>query len=84
MPSTQDAAKQLADVAQRTAVQIAERPLAMREEGFAIAAQELRSAAEKLGIEPSRIEGLVEILMNGMRKFVLELDVGGKPQGGNA
>jgi hypothetical protein len=78
------AAKQLADMSQRVAMQIAELPFEERREGFASAKRGLREAARELGIAGRKMDGLIEILMKGMRQMVLGLDVGGKPQGGHA
>ena len=81
-PQIQDAAKQLADMAQRISMRLAELPLEQREEGFIVAERAMRELAEQLKM-PNGDE-LVKMLMKGLRQFVLDLDVGGKPQGGNA
>ena len=74
-----EAAKQLADMSQRISVQIAGQPKELREEAFAVADRNMREAARQLGLS-----GEIELLMKRMRQFVLDIDVGGEPQGGNA
>ena len=83
-PPIAAAAQQLADMSQRISVQIAEQPLELREEAFVLAERTLREVGLQLGIANERLDGLVELLMKGMRQFVLDIDVGGSPQGGNA
>ena len=83
-PEIEANAKLCADMAQRSAMRIAEMPLEQREEGFKIAERSLREAAEELGIGADRMEGLIQMLVKGMRQFVLDIDVGGSPKGGRA
>jgi hypothetical protein len=82
-PQIQDAAKQLADMAQRMSMRLAELPLEQREEGFVVAERSMREVAEQLKM-PGNGDELVKMLIKGLRQFVLDLDVGGSPKGGNA
>jgi thermostable 8-oxoguanine DNA glycosylase len=83
-PDVAEAAKQLTDMAMRTAMRIAEHPLEDREKAYATAEEIMHETATQLGMPPHRVDGLIEMLMKGMRKFVLDMDVGGSPKGGNA
>jgi hypothetical protein len=82
-PSREEAAKKLADMAQRVSMRIAELPLERREDAFTAAELEMKAIAEQVGMPESR-EELVRLLMKGLRKMVLDLDVSGQPQGGKA
>jgi hypothetical protein len=44
----------------------------------------MHEAATQLGIAPGLVDGLIEMLMKGMRQFVLDIDAGGNPRGGLA
>jgi hypothetical protein len=66
-------------------VQIAEKPLELREAAFAVVENEVRQMANLMGVVPdNRMDDFVKLQMEVVRQFVKEIDVGGRPQGGNA
>jgi hypothetical protein len=78
------AARQLWDMAQRVAVQIAEKPPELREEAFGIAERAIKEMASNMGIPDKKVDGFIDAQMKAVRHFVTQIDVGGTPQGGRA
>jgi hypothetical protein len=76
--------RQLWNMGQRMAVQIAEKPLELRDEAFAIAKRAVRKLASDIRIPDERVDAFVEHQMRAIRQFVTEIDVGGSPKGGRA
>ena len=77
-------AKQTRDMAQRLGMQIAGVRLERREEAFAIAERVFRESAIGIGVAADRADAFTELQMKAIRQTVIEIDVGGYPQGGNA
>jgi hypothetical protein len=46
----------------------------------------MRETAEEMGVKltPQQLEGLVDLQMQAIRGMVTNIDVGGRPKGGNA
>ena len=76
--------RQLWNMAQRVAVQIAEKPPALREAAFAIGERAVRKLASEIRIPTEKVDEFVELQMKVIRQLVTEIDVGGSPQGGRA
>lgn len=77
-------ARQLWDMTQRIAVQVAEKPIVLREAAFAIAARAFADMARDMNVQEDKRDGVVKLQMELLRQLVTEIDVGGSPQGGNA
>jgi hypothetical protein len=64
-------------------MRIAESPL-KRAEAFSLAEQSLRASAGEKGIAGEQMDAFIELQMKAIRQMVLDLDVGGRPEGGRA
>ncbi len=84
-PRSLDAfAKQARDMAQRLGMQIAGVRLERREAAFAFAERTFRETALGIGVTASQAHAFAELQMNVIRRTVVDIDLGGCPQGGNA
>ena len=77
-------ARQFWDMGQRIAVQIAEKPLELREAAFAVAERNVGDLARRVGIAEDKLDSFVKLQMQAIRQFVTEIDVSGSPKGGHA
>jgi tRNA G26 N,N-dimethylase Trm1 len=82
--NVEEIAKRMWDMAQRVAVQIAEKPSDLRDAAFAVVGRNVREMAKEMKVPADKIDAFVELQMQAMRKHVTDIDVGGSPQGGKA
>jgi hypothetical protein len=84
-PGSLDAfARETRDMAQRLGMQIAGVRLEKREAAFAFAERTFRETALGLGVAAGQAHAFAELQMDVIRRTVIDIDVGGYPQGGNA
>ncbi len=77
-------AKQTRDMAQRLGMQIAGVRLEKREAAFTFAERTFRETALGIGVTASQAHAFAELQMDIIRRTVIDIDLGGYPQGGNA
>ena len=81
---TDEPARQFWNMCQRIAVQIADKPLELREAAFAVAERNVRDLAKQVGVVNEKVDAFVEMQLGLIRQFVTEIDIGGSPKGGHA
>lgn len=72
------------DMCQRMAVQIAEKPMHLRDVAFEIAENAVREGFILAGEKDGELEPLVKKHATLLREFVHDIDMSGSPQGGHA